>query len=315
VATVSLVVNGKSAGRVSRDVVARVMESVQRLGYVVDESARVLSSGSSRAVILVAPDLSNPFFSSVITGVREVLRENYVLLMSVFDPGQAPRSNDVKDLLGFRTAGLLVSAPSPEFIAHWSSITPTVLIDAAGLDEVAPAVDLDVASGAAELAKHLAGRGHQKAAYLDSRTPSATFRTRRENFWETANARGLVESEPTSISSIMDLEEAARTFEQAWPAWQQAGVTAVVCATDIQAYGVLAAARRLGVSVPGDLAVTGFDDLPYSMISNPPLTTVALPGHELGKRAATLLRSVMESTPRPEPSGPVSGWLVVRESA
>jgi LacI family transcriptional regulator, galactose operon repressor len=314
VATVSLVVNGKSSGRVSPDVVTRVLDSVSKLGYIVDESARMLSSGSSRAVFLVAPDLSNPFFCSVIAGVREALREDYVLLTSISDTGKAPRSEDVKKLLGFRTAGLLVSAPSAEFIAHWSSVTPTVLIDAAGLDKAAPAVDLDVASGAVELAGHLAGRGHRRAAYLDSRTPSATFQTRREHFWATAKDFGLEEVHPVSISSTTDLEDAARAFELAWPMWRRAGASAVVCATDIQAYGVLAAARRLRVAVPGDLAVTGFDDLPYSKISNPSLTTVALPGHELGVRAAALLQSLMESTPQPWPGGAVSGQLVVRDS-
>jgi LacI family transcriptional regulator len=68
------------------------------------------------------------------------------------------------------------------------------------------------------------------------------------------------------------------------------------------------------MAVPGDLAVTGFDDLPYSKISNPSLTTVALPGHELGVRAAALLQSLMESTPQPWPGGAVSGQLVVRDS-
>ena len=83
VATVSLVVNGKDRGRVSPANVERVRNSIDELGYVVDRVASSLSKGSSDLVILIAPDISNPFFAGVVAGIKEILGDRYQLLLSV----------------------------------------------------------------------------------------------------------------------------------------------------------------------------------------------------------------------------------------
>ena len=93
------------------------------------------------------------------------------------------------------------------------------------------------------------------------------------------------------ISTTIDVGSAAGAFALAWPQWQRHGVTAVVCGTDTHAYGVLQEARVAGVRIPEELAVAGFDDLPYSATSNPSLTSVHLPATPLGAegRRATAL--------------------------
>ena len=90
-ATVSLVANGKTRGRVSEDNISRVREAISELGYVVDGIGSSLAKGVSSIVILVAPDISNPFFAKVIAGVRESLGAEYQLLLSVTDAGEFPR--------------------------------------------------------------------------------------------------------------------------------------------------------------------------------------------------------------------------------
>ena len=113
-ATVSLVANGKTAGRVSAQIVDRVEEAIHELNYVVDRVASSLSRGSSSYVILVAPDIANPYFGKVITGVKEALGSSYQLLLSVSDVGKVPQAVDVRTLFAFRPAGLLVDAPNAE---------------------------------------------------------------------------------------------------------------------------------------------------------------------------------------------------------
>ena len=93
------------------------------------------------------------------------------------------------------------------------------------------------------------------------------------------------------VSTTIDIGAAAAAFALAWPQWQRHGVTAVVCGTDTHAYGVLQEARVAGVRIPGELAVAGFDDLPYSATSNPGLTSVHLPATPLGLRQGQQLRS------------------------
>ena len=313
-ATVSLVANGKTQGRVSEDNISRVRTAIAELGYVVDSIGSSLARGVSSIVILVTPDVSNPFFANVIAGVRESLGADYQLLLSVTDAGESPQADDVRKLLSLRPAGLLVGAPSAEFLEDLAAAGPLVLLDAPGLESFAPSVNLDVAQGARELARHLASAGRTRAAYVDGITGTATFQLRREAFLEEAALCGLLVSEDHIISTSIDVGEAAAAFAEAWPSWKAAGVTAVVCGTDTHAYGVLQEARVEGVRIPTELAVAGFDDLPYSATSNPSLTSVHLPAMPLGRKAGEQLRGLIEGLPLAEPHVTLESSLVVRGS-
>ncbi|MEO8219539.1 MAG: LacI family DNA-binding transcriptional regulator [Specibacter sp.] len=311
-ATVSLVTSGKTAGRVSKENIAKVAAAVDELGYVVDGLGSSLAKGRSNIVILVAPDVSNPFYAKVIAGIRDAVGDEYQLLLSVTEAGQTPEPEDVKNLLALRPAGLLVEAPSARFLAELRSTGPMVLLDTAGIESMAPSVNFDVASGSRMLAEHLGTQGHRSVAYLDSATGTETFQVRREAFYRHAASLGI-EVVATGTSTI-DVGAAALAFAQDWSDWAAKGVTAVVCATDTHAYGVLQEARVVGVAVPLELAVTGFDDLPYSATSNPGLTTVHLPAMEMGRMAGRQLRRLMEGEEIAVAQLTLDGTLVVRGS-
>lgn len=315
-ATVSLVTNGKTAGRVSTENIAKVEQAVAELGYVVDGLGSSLAKGRSNIVILVAPDVSNPFFANVIAGVRQEIGKDFALLLSVTDAGRTPEPADVRRLLALRPAGLLIDAPSARFLAELRATEPTVLLDAAGIASDSPSVNFDIAGGARLLAAHLAEQRHRNVAYLDSTTGTETFRVRREAFAAESARLGLdvVEMGATTI----DVGTAAMEFAGAWPELSARGITAVVCATDTQAYGVLQEARVAGVEIPGALAVTGFDDLPYSETSNPGLTTVHLPALEMGRLAGRRLLDLMDggaALPAGDGSGRENGGALMLEAS
>ncbi|WP_434614199.1 LacI family DNA-binding transcriptional regulator [Arthrobacter sp. A5] len=313
-ATVSLVTNGKTAGRVSTQNIAKVERAIAELGYVVDGIGSSLAKGRSNIVILVAPDVSNPFFAEVIAGVRSAMGKEFQLLLSVTDAGQTPHPDDIRKLFSLRPAGFLVDAPNADFLAALSATGPMVLLDAPGIDSQAPSVNFDVGHGARELANHLASAGHRTVAYLDSVTGTETFRVRREAFYDQAAKLGMAVPEGALASTTVDVGAAAMSFAAAWPAWQQSGVTAVVCCTDTHAYGVVQEARVQGVRIPDQLAVTGFDDLPYSAASNPGLTTVHLPARELGTTAGEWLRRLMAGGVVDQPHVMLESTLVIRGS-
>ena len=313
-ATVSLVANGKTHGRVSAANEAKVLESIRKLGYVIDEIGSSLSRGVSSTVIMVAPDISNPFFAKVIAGVRSALGSNFQLLLSVTDAGQLPSAADTRRLLGLRPAGLLVDAPDPSFLEELSASGPLVLLDAPGFGQGIPAVNLDVAQGARDLAAHLAAAGHTRVAYLDGTTGTTTLELRRTAFLEAAAELGMSVPQNARTATIIDVGLAADEFARAWPEWKRAGITAVVCATDTHAYGVLQEARVAGIAVPGELAVTGFDDLPYSANSNPGLTSVNLPAELLGRRAAEQLLKLIKGEDLEAPQLTLDSSLMVRGS-
>ncbi|MDJ0316718.1 MULTISPECIES: LacI family DNA-binding transcriptional regulator [Arthrobacter] len=311
-ATVSLVTSGKTAGRVSAENIAKVDAAVAELGYVVNGLGSSLAKGRSNIVFLVAPDVSNPFYAKVIAGVKEAIGKDFQLLLSVTEAGQTPKPQDVRRLLALRPAGLLIDAPSAEFLTELRASDPMVLLDAAGIESEVPSVNFDVAHGARMLAVHLAEQGHNTVCYLDSSTGTGTFRVRREAFCEEAQLRGI--AVVATASTTVDVGTAALAFTSHWPAWSAQGVTALVCATDTQAYGILQEARVAGVAVPESLAVTGFDDLPYSETSNPGLTSVHLPAGEMGSLAGGELLKIISGEDTTGTHLTLEATLVIRGS-
>lgn len=313
-ATVSLVANGKSSGRVSKKNEERVREAIRELGYFVDSIGSSLAKGVSSLVILVAPDISNPFFAKVIAGVRSVLGNDYQLLLSVTDAGLSPSAAETRRLLGLRPAGLLVHAPTQSFLEDLSGPLPLVALDAPGIDPSIPAVNMDVAQGAQDVVAHFAAMGHTKAAYLDASTGTDTLAVRREAFLKAAEEHGI-EVLPTSIDNCMiDVNVASALFHERWETWKANGVTAVGCATDNHALGVLHAARNLKIQVPTQLALAGFDDLPYSATSNPGITSVRLNATQMGREAARKLREILEGRTPQELQSTLPSSLMVRGS-
>ncbi|WP_260852774.1 LacI family DNA-binding transcriptional regulator [Curtobacterium pusillum] len=290
IATVSLVVNGKERGRVSEPIATRVRDAVDALGYVVDHAASSLARGSGDLVVLIAPDLSNPFFAEVIRGVRDTVGDRFQLVLSVTERGAQPVAADVRRFERLRPAGILVDAPAAG--EAMTATVPVVLLDAPGGEE---AVNYDLSPGVHELVAHLHERGHRRVGYLDGTSRAATFGVRRELFEQECAAVGIAVSEVTARADLT-VDAAASATEHVLEAWQDDDVTAVVAAADTLAYGVLRVAGRLGIAVPGELAVAGFDDLPSSSVTAPALTSVALPGADLGRAAALRLLATLDGT-------------------
>ena len=146
-ATVSLVANGKTAGRVSEENIRRVREAISELGYVVDSVGSSLAKGVSSIVILELLRTSpTRFFAKVIAGVRESLGADYQLLLSVTDAGEFPQADDVRKptaLRPGRVAGRISTLASLKILPVSG---PLVLLDAPGLEAYAPSVNLDVAT-------------------------------------------------------------------------------------------------------------------------------------------------------------------------
>ncbi|WP_353063141.1 LacI family DNA-binding transcriptional regulator [Curtobacterium citri] len=293
IATVSLVVNGKDRGRVSAPIASRVRDAVDELGYVVDHAASSLARGTGDLVVLIAPDLSNPFFAEVIRGVRDTLGDRYQLVLSVTERGAQPSTADLRRFERLRPAGILVDAPAAG--ESLDASVPVVLLDAPDAPESAVTVDYDLSPGIDELVAHLREQGHEHVVYLDGTARVATFGIRHRMFDGACAAAGITVSE-LGARADLTVDAAAAATEHAIEAWHEDGVTAVVAAADTLAYGVLRVAGAMGLRVPEDLAVAGFDDLPSSSVTAPALTSVALPGAELGRAAALRLLAALDGT-------------------
>jgi DNA-binding LacI/PurR family transcriptional regulator len=247
--------------------------------------------------------------------------------VSVTGEGDVPTAAALGRLAALRPAGVVVDAPSEAFLDELRLDTPLVLLDAPRLpastaeaasgapstDRRAVSVDFDLLGGVRALLDHLHVLGHRQLGYLGGRTATDTFRLRRLLLEREAALRGMRVHADDRAESLIDLTAAADAFVDSWPQWRDAGVTALVCATDTHAYGVLQSARAMGMPVPGELAVVGFDDLASSVVSDPPLTSVRLPGEALGRAGAEQLLAQIEGrTTVPAPV--IAADLIVRAS-
>lgn len=310
---VSLVVNDKSAGRVAPQTEIRIREAVARLGYRVNSTASALARGETNAIGFVSPDPTNPFFSMVLEGLASELDDQFALTLLVPSHGTDYGRATLKRALTGDFAGLVISSPGRDLLDGFAPTCPTILLDAEGPQEGIPSIDLDIGPAMRDLAVHLVGLGHTRVAYVGVSRDKASLQHRRLALADALDAAGALLVPDDLVLDTIAITTADRSFPTAWRSWERNGVTAVVCGDELFAYGVLSACARIGLDVPERLAVVGFNDLPYSAMTDPPLTTVDLSARELGVGAARSLQHYIR-TGRAPATRRLTASLVVRES-
>lgn len=312
--TVSRALRGERA--VDAALVERVRTAAHQLGYMPDPAARALASRHSAHVAVLIPMLSNALFVDLLEAVQRTLRPaGYQTLMGVthYDPGEEEQL--LREQLLHRPAGLLVTGlerndATHELIAQ-SGVPCVHLMEAAGRPGVY-SVGFSQADAGAALTRHLLGRGRRRIAFAAAQLDPRTLQ-RRDGWRREVKAAGLydpalewLDPAPSSIAL------GARLFEQI--IGRHAGVDAVFFCNDDLAQGALLAALRLGIAVPGQMAIAGFNDLTGSDQMLPPLTTVRTPRAEIGSAAARMLLQLMRREVVAAPCVDVGYELVVRAS-
>ncbi|WP_329458663.1 LacI family DNA-binding transcriptional regulator [Streptomyces sp. NBC_01497] len=310
-ATVSLVLGEKWRGRVSERTAGQVREAARSLGYRPNLAARNLRLGSTRTALLVVPALTNEFFARVYAGAATVAAEHgfgVVLYPSPAGVGPAPSPFDAARtaLDGVIASSMAVEAPAAIHGSH----LPLVMLDS---DPAAPGsaacVNLDIADGMRQVAAHVLGLGHRAVLHLASAVASWTFDVRAG-----ALARAVSEVPGAGLVTVRSELAVSAGREAVVAALAGSGPrpTAIVCDDDILAAGACKALRRLGLRVPEDVSVTGFDDLALATAVEPELTTVHLPAEHVGERGMGALLAVLEGREPAPRDLPVR--LVVRGS-
>lgn len=292
-ATVSLVLGGKWPGRVSPATAGAVREAARALGYRPNLAARTLRLGSTRTALLVVPALTSDFFGGIYTGAARVAAEHgfgVVLYPSPqgIGPARSPFGSAQAAL-----DGVIASSMAPEALAAVreaqapGGALPLVMLDSDPSGATA-AVSHDMASGMRQVVEHLLGLGHRVLAHVAAAVDSWTFRVRAEAFREAVGPAGGYE-EPAELSVAGGCEAALRALGRSG-----GRATALVCDDDTLAAGACKAVRRMGLSVPGDVSVTGFGDGALATALDPELTTVLLTAESLGERGMSTLLALLE---------------------
>ncbi|NDU73107.1 substrate-binding domain-containing protein [Actinomadura sp. DSM 109109] len=309
--TVSLVLGGKWSGRVSPSTARSVRSAAERLGYRPNQAARNLRLGTTRTVLLMVPTLTAPFFGPVYTGAARVAaRHGFGVVVSTWPDGAAGPADGPFAAPDEAIDGVLASSIAAGALGEFRE-TPVVLLDSGpdGHPGVpAPTVDFGVAEGMREIAAHLAGLGHRRIGHVAAIVDQWTFHARADAL--AGAVAGLRGGALTRAGCAIDVASARDAAARLLSAADRP--TALVCDDDLIAAGAYKAARALGLDVPSDVSVTGFDDVLLATALEPELTTVRLPAEELGAQGMAALLDLLDGH-RPAPRV-LPGELVVRGS-
>ena len=304
--TVSLVFSGKCAGRVSQATQDHVRSVARQLGYRPNVAAQALRLGSARAVALLVPDITNPFFSRVLRGAQHAAAAaGYTV--ALVDTERHAEARTFEALRAGPVDGyMLFEIPPPEGLGPDENV---VMMESEAPRR--PSVRVDAEGGATAAFEHLIELGHRRVGHLAAAFDAPTFHLRGKARLQVLGSAGIdpdsdAAPQATTAISIDAALEAARPLLDAEP-------TAVFCDDDVIAAGLYLAARERGLVIPRDLSVVGFDDLDFARVLHPPLTTVALDAELLGATAFALLEERLSGRKAPR-RVVLPAELLVRES-
>jgi LacI family transcriptional regulator len=288
IATVSRVFNNHEL--VNGETARRVMQAAVACDYWPNEAAKSLTTSRSNAFGVLLPDLYGEFYSEIIRGIDLRARQaRYQILLSSSHANDDDVFNAARAMLG-RVDGLILMTPdtvSLEVVERVRKRLPVVLLNPRFKAYDCSSVAIDNFGGALDATRHLLRLGHRDLAMIGGPAGNVDADERRRGFQTALRESGL---DPELVRvEAGDFREATGHAAGLAILAQRPRPTAVFAANDSMAIGLLGAARELGVRIPEDLAVIGFDDVTIARYLNPPLTTVTVDTFGLGRKAAALL--------------------------
>lgn len=289
-ATVSRVMSGVST--VDPALAARVREVADELAYHPSAAARGLALGGLRHIGVLMPDLGNSYFHDIVKHMNQAAAQSGFRMIIADHTGRpADEYATARDLMGHVDGlALLSSRIAPADLKELARQgTPTILINRIELGVDLPMVGVDGFTGMLGLCGYLAELGHRNIVYL-SGSDHAWQDHERWRAIQTSNFLGI---EATRIECDATIEAGYRAAEQALAHHP----SAVICFNDLSAIGAISKLRELGVKVPSEISVTGFDNITIGRHLDPALTTVDNPRDRLGRRAWSLLQAALDKHP------------------
>ena len=311
--TVSRVINGVPGRKFSEATAQRVREVIKQLGYEPNHVARSLRGQRSGVIGLVTTNVADPFWASCARGVElEARKQNYVPILVASDEDCLLEERQVAALQAHRVDGLLlVSTYRSKRTTLTSRLAkiPTVAIDRPIAGFKTDCVLVHNHEAAYNTTRHLIGHGHRRIAFVGYGERLYTVRERIDGYLRAMSEAGLESliraSAPAPAGAhLLALEVLS----------MKRPPTAIFSSNTLAMHGVLEAAHILGLSVPEDLALAGFEDFRWAGLVKPGLTVVRQPGEEMGRRAAQILFERLAGKKGPPQHIMLDTELIIRES-
>lgn len=302
--------------RVSVKTRDKVAKAVEETGYVLNHAARNLRRRDTGTIVALVPDIGNSHFSNILQGIETVCadRNLKVLIADTRKPSMSRQR--INDFFSKNNCDGIVILDGhfsiSEIRATNPKLPPIVTCGEWSDDASVPTAVVDNLLGASLAVSHLLDLGHKNIGHVTGLLTHKPGRDRVEGFKTTLEAASLDPDKAWVFEADYTLEAGQRAAE----IWLEMPdrPTAVFCAADRMAFGFISALNEVGIKVPQDVSVVGFDDIDIAGHFVPPLTTVHQPRRAVGEQAAQLLLNVLEGG-RPEESNvQLQPWLVVRKS-
>lgn len=314
-ATVSRVMSDKP--HVRPEVRERVWRAVQELGYRPNRVARSLRAQTSRIIGLIISDIQNPFFTSVVRAIEDVAHRqgfSIILCNSDEDPG---KEQLYLDLMHDENVAGIILCPTREDNANLQKYPldgiPLVTLDRRLVNIDTDGILLDNIESTRAMVRHLIQNGYRRIGAVIGTSDFTTGRERREGYVMALAAHGipfepelLIQVSPKEAEGYRATEKLLRLAEPP---------TAVFAGNNLLTLGALKAIRAHNLRIPQDIALAGFDEMPWSSLVEPGITVVEQPTYELGRTAAEVLLRRLETPSRPTREVVLKGKLILRESS
>jgi LacI family transcriptional regulator, galactose operon repressor len=294
-ATVSRVLNHKpDVDPVTRERILRIMDEQ---GFVPSITAAGLAGGRPRMIGVLVPSLMWPFIPEIVQGVAESVEKSSYELILYSISHDKDRSAALDRILDTRlTAGLVAITPgqtAARLAQLYDQGFPVVIIDDQGLPTSAPWVGADNRTGAYQAVHHMISQGYRRIAHIKGPASYLCSQERYQGYCQALIEAGITPDPALAVQGDFEIgggrTSARMLFSMENPP------NAIFAGNDHTAWGVMEVAEELGLRLPEDVALVGFDNMSTSAHKRPPLTTVKQPFHEMGQRAADLLMNLLES--------------------
>lgn len=312
--TVSRVIN--SDVHVRPETRKRVLEAMERLGFVANRQARSLAGGKTGAIGLLVPDLGTGYIGEIIRGIdAELTLQELDLILYTTHRTASKEANYVANLAKGMVDGLLLVLPRnpADYVGTLTQRNfPFVLIDHQGTGKECPAVGATNWQGAFDATEHLIKLGHQRIGFITGSMDlgcaqdrlagyRAALRTHHIPFNDELIYEGTF-FQPDGFTGALVLLDLPRP------------PTAIFASNDVMAMGAMDAIRERGLRVPDDVAVLGFDDIPQASLVRPALTTIQQPLEKMGRVATQMLLDRLEAPGSPIQRIELPTKLIIRDS-
>jgi LacI family repressor for deo operon, udp, cdd, tsx, nupC, and nupG len=311
-ATVSRVIS--KSGTVKKTTAEKVLEAINQLNYQPNMLARQLRRLETNTILVVVPDITNMFFSNVLLGIESLASENgYQVILSA--QNMVEQENSYFTIVRQKKADgiiLLTARTDKQILTELANEVPVVLACEYIEDSQIPTVSIDNISSAREATEYLIHLNHKRIGHISGPLNVVVGRDRLRGFQQAMLQHGL------DLDSML-VEEGNFTYESGLNIMKKflamdQPPTAVFAANDEMAIGAIKAAKTIGLRVPEDLSIIGFDDIKIASIFEPALTTTAQPTFDMGKKAMELLLNLINNNKLEKYQFILDHQLMIRDS-